>query len=50
MYWERTGQVSTHHPADCLHSVVDLGPTSREKPLVVRGKLYWFKGTKDDLL
>jgi hypothetical protein len=50
MYWERTAQVTTHHPADCLHSMVDLGPTTAAKPLVVRGKVYWFKGTKDDLL
>jgi hypothetical protein len=50
MYWERTTEVAVHHPADCLHSVVDLGPTSAGKPRVVRGKIYWFKGTKEDLL
>ena len=50
MYWERSARVSTHHPADCVHSVVDLGPTAPGRPLVARGKIYWLKGTKDDLL
>ena len=50
MYWERTTEVSVHHPADCLHSFVDLGPASAKNPLVVRGKIYFFQGTRDDLL
>lgn len=50
MYWERTAEVAVHHPADCLHSIVDLGPTSAKKPHVVRGKIYYFQGTRDDLL
>ena len=50
MYWERSARVSTHYPADCLHALVDLGPAAESKPRVVRGKIYWFKGTKDDLL
>jgi len=49
MYWERTAEVSTHHPADCLHATVDLGPTSKHAPRIVRGKIYDMKGTKDDL-
>jgi hypothetical protein len=50
MYWERSARVSTHYPADCLHALVDLGPAAGSQPRVVRGKIYWFKGTKDDLL
>jgi hypothetical protein len=50
MYWERSAQLSTHHPADCLHAAVDLGPASSGEPRIVRGKIYWFEGTKEDLL
>jgi hypothetical protein len=50
MYWERSARVSTHYPADCLHALVDLGPAGGSRPQVVRGKVYWLKGTKDDLL
>lgn len=50
MYWEHTAKVSNHHPADCLHSYVDLGPVSAGERNVVRGKIYYFEGTKEDLL
>ena len=50
MYWEREARVATHYPADCLHALVDLASAPAGKPPVVRGKIYWFKGTKDDLL
>lgn len=50
MYWERAARVATHYPADCLHALVDLGSAPAGKPPVVRGKIYWFQGTKDDLL
>ncbi len=50
MYWERTIMVSNHHPADCIHSFVDLGPVMPGEKNVVHGKLYWFKGNKNDFL
>ena len=50
MYWERSARVSTHHPADCVHAMVDLGPAAPGRPRVARGKIYWRQGTKDDLL
>ncbi|HEX9971408.1 MAG TPA: hypothetical protein VGD14_04995 [bacterium] len=50
MYWERTTGVSNHHPADCLHSFIDLGPVKPGEKNILHGKLYWFKGNKDDLL
>jgi hypothetical protein len=50
MYWERAARVATHYPADCLHELVDLASAPAGKPPVVRGKIYWFKGNKDDLL
>jgi len=50
MFWQRTTRLSNHHPADCLHSFVDLGPIEAGGSRVVRGKVYWMAGTKDDLL
>ena len=50
MYWERTVMVSDHHPADCLHSYVDLGPAGPGRLNIVNGKIYLFEGSKEDLL
>ena len=50
LFWERTTRVSNHHPADCLHSFVDLGPIEAGGSRTVRGKVYWMAGTKDELL
>jgi hypothetical protein len=50
MYWERTVRISNHHPADCLHAYVDLGPVRPYERKIVHGKMYWFRGNKDDLL
>jgi hypothetical protein len=50
MYWERTVKISNHHPADCLHAYVDLGPIKAGERNIVHGKMYWFRGNQDDLL
>jgi len=50
MYWERTSHVTNHHPADCLHAIVNIGNLPANSKRFIRGKIYWFKGTKDDLL
>lgn len=50
MYWERTAFVSNRHPADCLHSWVDLGPLQEGESVTARGKVYLTTGSKDDLL
>ncbi len=50
MYWERTVRISNHHPADCLHAYVDLGPVRPGERKIVHGKMYWFRGNKDDIL
>jgi hypothetical protein len=50
LYWERAVTISNRHPADCLHVNVDLGPLDAGASRTVRGKVYWIKGTKDDLL
>jgi hypothetical protein len=50
IYWERTSHVTNHHPADCLHAIVNIGNVPAHSRRIIRGKIYWFKGTKDDLL
>ena len=50
IFWDRTSHVTDHHPADCLHSVVNIGTTPANAKRAIRGKIYWFKGTLEDLL
>ena len=47
--WERTSHVTNHHPADCLHAVVNIGNIPPFSRRAFRGKIYWFKGSKKDL-
>ena len=49
IYWERTTHVTDHHPADCLHAIVNIGSIPPHSRREIRGKIYWFKGSKDDL-
>ena len=49
IYWERTTHVSDHHPADCLHAIVNIGGIPAHAKRALRGKIYWFKGTLQDL-
>lgn len=49
IYWERTSHVSDHHPADCLHTIVNIGGIPAGGTRVVRGKIYWFRGGLKDL-
>ena len=50
IYWERTTHVTDHHPADCLHAIVNIGDIAPNSQRQIRGKIYWFEGSKDDLL
>ena len=50
IYWEQTSHVTDHHPADCIHSVINIGNIPPRSCKVLRGKIYWFKGSKDKLL
>jgi hypothetical protein len=50
LYWERTAYVSNRHPADCVHAVIDVGPLAAGQARTLHGKMYFFEGTKDDLL
>ena len=49
IYWERTSHVTNHHPADCLHAVVNIGNIPPFSKRAFRGKIYWFKGSKETL-
>lgn len=49
LYWERTSHVSNHHPADCLHAFVNLGPLPPNSKRAIRGKIYWMKASRDEL-
>ena len=49
IYWENTSHVTNHHPADCLHAIVNIGNIPANSKRAVRGKIYWFKGSKEDL-
>ncbi len=50
LYWQRTSHVTDHHPADCLHAIVNIGDIPPNSWRVLRGKIYWFAGNKQDLL
>lgn len=49
LYWQRTTHVNNHHPADCLHPVVNLGPIRPHSKRAIRGKIYWMKASRDEL-
>ena len=49
IYWENTSHVTDHHPADCLHSIVNIGNIPPFSSRIIRGKVYWFKGSLSDL-
>ena len=49
IYWENTSHVTNHHPADCLHSIVNIGDIPPFSKRVLRGKIYWFEGSKKEL-
>jgi len=49
LHWERTSHVSNHHPADCLHAIVNLGAVPPFSKRALRGKIYWFEGTLEAL-
>jgi len=49
IFWEGTSHLTNHHPADCLHTIVNIGGIPSHSKRAVRGKIYWFRGTKMDL-
>lgn len=49
IYWERTSHVTDHHPADCLHNIVNLGGVPANGKRAIRGRIFWFEGTLEEL-
>jgi hypothetical protein len=49
IFWEGTSHITNHHPADCLHAIVNIGDVPPHAKRAIRGKIYWFEGTKSDL-
>jgi len=50
IYWERTTHVSDHHPADCLHAIVNIGGIAPHSQRTLRGKIYWLAGPGETLV
>jgi len=50
IFWENTSHVTDHHPADCLHSILNIGNIPANSERSIRGKIYWFEGDKKGLL
>jgi len=49
IHWENTSHVTNHHPADCLHSIINIGGIPPFSKRAFRGKIYWFRGNTTDL-
>lgn len=49
IYWQRTSHVTVHHPADCLHSIVNIGGIPPGGTRVLRGRIYWHAGGLEGL-
>ena len=49
LYWDRTTHITNHHPADCLHAFVNLGPLPPRSKRAIRGKIYWVDASQDRL-
>ena len=49
IHWQNTSHVTDHHPADCLHAIINIGNIPPHSKRAIRGKIYWFKGTRDQL-
>jgi hypothetical protein len=49
IFWEGTSHLTNHHPADCVHTIVNIGGIPQYSKRAVRGKIYWFHGTRKDL-
>lgn len=48
--WEDFLSVQAHNPWRCMHLAPRVGPLKQNESKVVRGKIYLFKGTKEDCL
>lgn len=49
IYWERTALISNRHPADCVHSWVDIGPMAKGEERLIHGRFYYIEGSMENL-
>jgi hypothetical protein len=50
IYWERSTHLTNHHPADCLHAIVNIGGVPPHSKRAVQGKIYWLRGSGEKLV
>ncbi len=48
--WDRFLAAQGHNPWECMHLSVRVGPLKRGETRLVKGRVYLFQGTKEDLL
>lgn len=48
--WERFLSAQGHNPWECMHLSIHVGPLAQNETRIVRGKIYLFEGSKDDVL
>ncbi len=48
--WERFLSAQGHNPWRCIHLCVNIGPLKRGEKRAIRGRIYLFRGTKEDCL
>jgi hypothetical protein len=48
--WERFLSAQGHNPWDCMHLSVNIGPLAQGESREIRGKIYLFEGTREQLL
>ena len=49
IHWQCTSHVTDHHPADCLHSIINIGNIPPSSKKAILGKIYWFEGNMENL-
>ena len=48
--WDRFLSAQGHNPWRCMHLCVRVGPLKPQESRTIRGRIYLFQGTKEDLL
>lgn len=48
--WDDFLSVQAHNPWECMHLSIRVGPLKRGQEKTIRGRIYLFEGTKEDLL
>jgi hypothetical protein len=48
--WDQFVSVQAHNPWHCMHHSVRVGPLKKNESKVIPGRIYLFRGTKEDVL